>query len=218
MATAQGLGAVPKFTSLWRSPRPVVAQVHGWCVGRGSDRSARPRQAARHDPLSQLAAMKPLVNQAYENMGLASTQLLGPVLDGLMRNTPEANRFIELARREGVGAATSGRSAVARRSSRNPRACCAPGRRRGGCADARPRHRARTPRPPAASKNCSQGHCSVRARSSVCSKRSSTRTRLHLGEIPTGTCTASAAAALTPSGAAGTRGLSCQAVGKGDER
>ena len=42
-------------------------------------------------------------------MGLASTQLLGPVLDGLMRNTPEATRFIELAEREGVGAAVARR-------------------------------------------------------------------------------------------------------------
>jgi enoyl-CoA hydratase len=23
--------------SLWRSPKPVIAQVHGWCVGGGSD-------------------------------------------------------------------------------------------------------------------------------------------------------------------------------------
>lgn len=28
---------VPKFMSLWRSPKPVIAQVHGWCVGGGSD-------------------------------------------------------------------------------------------------------------------------------------------------------------------------------------
>ena len=54
-------------------------------------------------PGSQLAAMKLIVNQAYENMGLASTQTLGPILDGLMRNTPEATNFIELAEREGVG-------------------------------------------------------------------------------------------------------------------
>jgi enoyl-CoA hydratase len=60
-------------------------------------------------PLSQLAAMKLIVNQAYENMGLASTQLLGPVLDGLMRNTPQAREFIELAESEGVN------SVVARR-------------------------------------------------------------------------------------------------------
>ena len=48
--------------------------------------------------------MKLIVNQAYENMGLASTQTLGVILDGLMRNTPDARRFIELAESEGVGA------------------------------------------------------------------------------------------------------------------
>ena len=36
-ATSQALGPVPKFMSLWRSPKPVIAQVHGWCVGGGSD-------------------------------------------------------------------------------------------------------------------------------------------------------------------------------------
>jgi enoyl-CoA hydratase len=60
-------------------------------------------------PPSQLAAMKLAVNQAYENMGLGSTQLLGPVLDGLMRNTPDARRFVDLAEREGVGAAVARR-------------------------------------------------------------------------------------------------------------
>ena len=181
-ATSQALGAVPKFMSLWRSPKPVIAQVHGWCVGGGSDlalcadvvlasedaRIGTPysrmwgcylsgmwlyrlgltrakefaltgkplsgREAAEvglinaavpfaeleaevrgraaqlaEIPLSQLAAMKLIVNQAYENMGLASTQLLGPVLDGLMRNTPQARQFVELAEREGVS------SVVARR-------------------------------------------------------------------------------------------------------
>jgi len=182
LATSQSLGAVPKFMSLWRSPKPVIAQVHGWCVGGGSDLalcadlviasedarigtpysrmwgcylsgmwiyrlgltkakefalSGRPlsgseatdvglinaavpfarledevraRAAALASlPPSQLAAMKLMVNQAYENMGLASTQLLGPVLDGLMRNTPDARRFIELAEQEGVGAAVARR-------------------------------------------------------------------------------------------------------------
>ena len=56
-------------------------------------------------PASQLAAMKLVVNHAYENMGLASTQTLGPILDGLMRNTPEARAFIERAERDGVRAA-----------------------------------------------------------------------------------------------------------------
>jgi enoyl-CoA hydratase len=68
-------------------------------------------QAARlaSIPLSQLSAMKLIVNQAYENMGLGSTQFLGPILDGLMRNTPEARRFIELAEREGVSAVAAAR-------------------------------------------------------------------------------------------------------------
>ena len=36
-ATTASLGPVPKFMSLWRAPKPVIAQVHGWCVGGGSD-------------------------------------------------------------------------------------------------------------------------------------------------------------------------------------
>lgn len=181
-STADAIAPTQKFMSLWRSPKPVVAQVHGWCVGGGSDyalaadlviasedaRIGTPysrmwgaylsgmwiyrlgltkakeyaltgkplsgREAAAAGlinaavpfeqleatvskvaaqlasiPLSQLSAMKLVVNHAYENMGLASTQTLGPILDGLMRNTPEALRFIELSGREGV------RAAVARR-------------------------------------------------------------------------------------------------------
>ena len=46
--------------------------------------------------------MKLIVNQAYENMGLAGTQLLGPILDGLMRNTPDGLAFVQVAEREGV--------------------------------------------------------------------------------------------------------------------
>ena len=60
-------------------------------------------------PMSQLTAMKLVVNQAYENMGLTSTQLLGSVLDGMLRNTPEALEFINLADSEGVGKAVAGR-------------------------------------------------------------------------------------------------------------
>ena len=182
MATAPSVGPVPKFMSMWRSPKPVIAQVHGWCVGGGSDMAlcadlvvasedarigtpysrmwgaylsgmwlyrlgltrakeyaltGKPlsgREAAdiglineavpfasleetvralaerlASIPLSQLSAMKLVVNQAYENMGLASTQTLGPILDGLMRNTPDAKRFIELAEREGVSGAVASR-------------------------------------------------------------------------------------------------------------
>ncbi|MFR9752494.1 crotonase/enoyl-CoA hydratase family protein [Nocardia sp. 004] len=168
-----------KFMSMWRIPKPVIAQVHGWCVGGGSDTAlcadlivasedarigtpysriwgahlsgmwtyrlplAKAKEYALTGkplsgieaaeaglinkavpferletevaelaaqlvsiPASQLAAMKMIVNQAYENMGLASTQTLGPILDGLMRNTPDAHRFIEQAETEGVAAAT----------------------------------------------------------------------------------------------------------------
>jgi enoyl-CoA hydratase/carnithine racemase len=60
-------------------------------------------------PASQLSAMKLIVNQAFDNMGLASTQALGPILDGLMRNTPDAKRWIEVAEREGVASVVTER-------------------------------------------------------------------------------------------------------------
>jgi enoyl-CoA hydratase len=53
--------------------------------------------------------MKLIVNQAYENMGLHSTQTLGPILDGLMRNTPDARAFIDTASADGVRTATHNR-------------------------------------------------------------------------------------------------------------
>jgi enoyl-CoA hydratase len=49
------------------------------------------------------------VNHAFESMGLASTQTLGPILDGLMRNTPDARRFIAKAEAEGVRAVVAER-------------------------------------------------------------------------------------------------------------
>ncbi len=27
----------PEVHGVWRTPKPVIAQVHGWCVGGGSD-------------------------------------------------------------------------------------------------------------------------------------------------------------------------------------
>ena len=53
-------------------------------------------------PLTQLSAMKLIVNQAYDNMGLQGTQTLGPILDGIMRNTPEGREFVHVAAAEGV--------------------------------------------------------------------------------------------------------------------
>jgi enoyl-CoA hydratase len=182
MATAPELAPTQKFMAIWRTPKPVIAQVHGYCVGGGSDfalcadlvvasedavigtpysrmwgaylsgmwiyrlglartkfhaltgRPLNGRQAADVElineavpfarlearvaelaaelaqiPSSQLAAMKLVVNHAYENMGLASTQTLGPILDGLMRNTPDALDFIETAKAEGVSAVAARR-------------------------------------------------------------------------------------------------------------
>jgi enoyl-CoA hydratase len=62
-------------------------------------------------PLSQLVSMKLIVNQAYDNMGLQSTQTLGPILDGIMRNTPEGRDFVRVAASEGVKAAVTRRDA-----------------------------------------------------------------------------------------------------------
>ncbi len=165
------------FMSMWHTHKPVIVQVHGWCVGGGSDTAlcgdiviasedarigtpyarmwgaylsgmwiyrlgltkakeyaltgkplsgreaadvglineavpfedleATVRERARQlatIPSSQLAAMKLVVNQTFENMGLSSTQTLGTILDGLMRNTPDALAFIDKAEAEGVGA------------------------------------------------------------------------------------------------------------------
>ena len=62
-------------------------------------------------PLTQLVSMKLVVNQAYDNMGLQSTQTLGPILDGAMRNTREGRAFVRLAMSEGVKAAVTQRDA-----------------------------------------------------------------------------------------------------------
>ncbi|MEM9668315.1 MAG: crotonase/enoyl-CoA hydratase family protein [Pseudomonadota bacterium] len=56
-------------------------------------------------PLTQLISMKLIVNQAYDNMGLQSTQTLGPILDGIMRNTPEGRQFVRDAASGGVKSA-----------------------------------------------------------------------------------------------------------------
>ncbi|MDX1621427.1 MAG: crotonase/enoyl-CoA hydratase family protein [Nitriliruptorales bacterium] len=181
-ATAHGVSPTQQFMSMWRCPKPVIVQVHGWCVGGGSDTAlcgdlviasedarigtpysrmwgaylsgmwiyrlgltrakeyaltGKPlsgreaadigliNQAVPFDeleetvretaarlssiPSSQLAAQKLVVNHAYENMGLSSTQTLGPILDGLMRNTPDADRWVQIVRQRGVRAAIEDR-------------------------------------------------------------------------------------------------------------
>lgn len=48
-----------------------------------------------HIPANQLALNKMLVNQAFENMGLRTTQMLGTFFDGITRHTEEAYRWVE---------------------------------------------------------------------------------------------------------------------------
>jgi enoyl-CoA hydratase len=48
-------------------------------------------------PSNQLHMMKLLVNQAYEQMGLRVTQLIGTLLDGSARHTPEGVAFTRAA-------------------------------------------------------------------------------------------------------------------------
>jgi enoyl-CoA hydratase len=157
---------VEAYMALWRSPKPVIAQVHGFCVGGGTDfalcsdlivcaedcrigypparvwgspttmmwtyrlgleRSKRllltgdaldgrravewglASEAAPADelddaafalaervarlPKNQLHMMKLLVNQVIEQMGLSTTQLVGTLLDGSARHTPEGVDF-----------------------------------------------------------------------------------------------------------------------------
>jgi len=175
---------VRAYMSLWESPRPVIAQVHGWCVGGGTDmalcsdlivmaedahigypparvwgepttmmwvyrlglehakrlvltgESLSGVEAARLGlaskavpadqladevdalarrlatiPLNQLIMSKLLVNQAYENMGLRTTQLIGTVFDGVARHTPEGIAWRDMAMKEGFREAVRRRDA-----------------------------------------------------------------------------------------------------------
>src|SRR3954462_12618847 len=171
---------VDAYMSLWRSPKPVIAQIHGFCVGGGTDfalcsdlivcaedcrigypparvwgspttamwmyrlglerskrllltgdaidgaRAAQWGLASEAVPAAELeaaglalarrvallphnqaAAMKLLVNQAFEAMGLHTTQLIGTLLDGAARHTPEGTAFTQRALTDVRGAAAA---------------------------------------------------------------------------------------------------------------
>lgn len=54
-----------------------------------------------HIPANQLALNKLLVNQAFENMGLRTTQMLGTFFDGMARHTEEAYQWVESFKEKG---------------------------------------------------------------------------------------------------------------------
>jgi enoyl-CoA hydratase len=65
-------------------------------------------------PKNQLMMMKMMVNQAYENMGLASTQTFATLFDGMARHSPEGIWFKQRAEEVGF------KQAVAERDSGDP--------------------------------------------------------------------------------------------------
>jgi enoyl-CoA hydratase len=77
----------------------LVSEVHP-----AAELSARVEEHARrfaHIPANQLALNKLLINQAFDNMGLRTTQLLGTLFDGITRHTEEARRWEESIRDQG---------------------------------------------------------------------------------------------------------------------
>jgi enoyl-CoA hydratase len=60
-------------------------------------------------PTNQLVMQKLMINQAYDNMGLASTQVLATLFDGITRHSPEGRWFKDLAERDGFHAAVEWR-------------------------------------------------------------------------------------------------------------
>lgn len=65
-------------------------------------------------PKNQLMMMKMMVNQAYDNMGLASTQTMATLFDGITRHSPEGLWFKQRAEEVGF------KQAVAERDSGEP--------------------------------------------------------------------------------------------------
>jgi enoyl-CoA hydratase len=56
-------------------------------------------------PRNQLMMQKLMINQAYENMGLASTQMMSTLFDGITRHSPEGQWFKSYAAEKGFAEA-----------------------------------------------------------------------------------------------------------------
>jgi enoyl-CoA hydratase len=77
----------------------LVSRVHP--AAELSERVEAFAQRFQHIPANQLALNKLLINQAFENMGLRTTQLLGTLFDGVTRHTEEAYRWAESFQEKG---------------------------------------------------------------------------------------------------------------------
>ena len=60
-------------------------------------------------PKNQLMMQKLMINQAYENMGLANTQMIATLFDGITRHSPEGTWFKEYAEKRGFHEAVAWR-------------------------------------------------------------------------------------------------------------
>src|SRR5258707_879566 len=60
-------------------------------------------------PKNQLMMQKLMINQAYENMGLAGTQMMATLFDGITRHSPEGVWFKNYAAQHGFHAAVKSR-------------------------------------------------------------------------------------------------------------
>jgi enoyl-CoA hydratase len=60
-------------------------------------------------PINQLVMQKLMVNQAIDNMGLQSTQMIATLFDGITRHSPEGRWFVDFAQQHGFDAAVKWR-------------------------------------------------------------------------------------------------------------
>jgi enoyl-CoA hydratase len=60
-------------------------------------------------PKNQLMMQKLMINQAYENMGLANTQMIATLFDGITRRSPEGTWFKDYAKKHGFHEAVAWR-------------------------------------------------------------------------------------------------------------
>jgi len=111
-----------QFMSLWRSYKPTICKIHGYVTGdlvSGKEayemglvykscpadelESAVNQLANRMAgiPQNQLMMQKMVINQAYNQMGMETTQMIATLFDGITRHSPEGVAFKERCEKVG---------------------------------------------------------------------------------------------------------------------